>query len=198
MVKIWRIHGHLPNSPNFPITKVFLYWLLIPSGGRHKDTLTDTHTHRHTHTNVQTKAISGNQACSGHSCRHTRVTGPRAPGLKTKTYNCVFITGLPGRVPGITVDNVNFNGDVVTFMLSWGESYNNFDPIVNYTVSCSGDVTCPPVFTTIDNTARSYTIANLTTMINYTFSVVATNSIGSGEASVVMITTTPGEVCMYV
>jgi len=28
---------------------------------------------------------------------------------------------------------------------------------------------------------------------NYTFSVVATNSIGSGEAGVVMITTPPGE-----
>ena len=32
-----------------------------------------------------------------------------------------------------------------------------------------------------------YTITDLTTMTNYTFSVVATNSIGSGEAGVVMI-----------
>ena len=64
--------------------------------------------------------------------------------------------------------------------------------MVNYTVSCSGDVTCPPNFTTTDNTTRSYTITNLTTMTTYTFSVVATNSIGSGEAGVVMITT-PGE-----
>ena len=63
---------------------------------------------------------------------------------------------------------------------------------MNYTVSCSGDVTCPPNFTTTDNTTRSYTITNLTPMTNYTFSVVATNSIGSGEAGVVMITT-PGE-----
>ena len=31
-------------------------------------------------------------------------------------------------------------------------------------------------------------------MTNYTFSVVATNSIGSGEAGVVMITTPPGEI----
>ena len=64
---------------------------------------------------------------------------------------------------------------------------------MNYTVSCSGDVTCPPNFTTTDNTTRNYTFANLTTMANYTFSVVATNSIGSGEAGVVMITT-PGEI----
>ena len=60
---------------------------------------------------------------------------------------------------------------------------------MNYTVSCSGDVTCPPNFTTTDNTTRSYTITNLMPMTNYTFSVVATNSIGSGEAGVVMITT---------
>ena len=81
----------------------------------------------------------------------------------------------------------------VTVTLSWGEPFNNLDPIVNYTVSCSSDVTCPPNFTTTDNTTRSYTITNLTTMTNYTFSVVATNSIGSGEAGVVMITT-PGRV----
>ena len=81
----------------------------------------------------------------------------------------------------------------ITLTLSWVEPFNNLDPIVNYTVSCSGDATCPPTFNTTDNATRSYTITNLTTMTNYTFSVVATNSIGSGEAGVVMITT-PGEV----
>ena len=87
-------------------------------------------------------------------------------------------------VPSVTVDNV-------TLTLSWGEPFNNFDPIVNYTVSCSGDDTCPPNFTTTDNTTRSYTITNSTPMTNYTFSVVATNSIGSGEAGVLEYTT-PG------
>ena len=99
-------------------------------------------------------------------------------------------------VPSVTVDDntININGNIVTLTLSWGEPFNNFDPIVNYTVSCSGDVTCPPNFTTTDNTTRSYTITNLTSMINYIFSVIATNSIGSGEAGVVMITTPPGKV----
>ena len=46
----------------------------------------------------------------------------------------------------------------------------------NYIVSCLGNV---PSFTTTDNTTRSYTITNLTTMTTYTFSVVAT--IGSGN-----------------
>ena len=91
-------------------------------------------------------------------------------------------------VPNISVyENININGDNVTLTLRWEEPFNNLDPIVNYTVSCSGDVTCPPNFTTTDNTTRSYTITNLTTMTTYTFSIVATNSVGSGEASVVII-----------
>ena len=95
-------------------------------------------------------------------------------------------------VPNVTIDNnsININGNNVTLTLSWGEPFNNLDPIVNYTVSCSGDVTCPPNFITTDNTIRSYTITNLTTMTTYTFSVVATNSIGSGEVGVVMFTGT--------
>ena len=95
-------------------------------------------------------------------------------------------------VPRVMVDTVNVNGDNVTFTLSWREPFTNLDPIVNYTVSCSGDVTCPPNFTTTDNTIRSHIITNLIPNARYRFSVIATNSIGSGEAGVVMITT-PGE-----
>ena len=99
-------------------------------------------------------------------------------------------------VRGVTIDYnaINIDENSVTLTLSWREPFNNLDPIVNYTVSCSDDDTCPPNFTTTDNTTRSYTITNLTTMTDYTFSVVATNSIGSGEAGVVMITTPPGKV----
>ena len=112
-----------------------------------------------------------------------------------KVIEYEFITGIPAMVPDVTFDNntININGNNVTLTLSWGEPFNNFDPIVNYTVSCTGDNRCPPNFTTTDNTTRSYTITNLTPMTNYTFSVVATNSIGSGEAGVGM-TTTPGKV----
>ena len=108
------------------------------------------------------------------------------------TMSC-FITGVPIKIPKVAVDK-STNGNNVTLTLSWGEPYNYHDPIVNYTVSCSGDVTCPPNFTTTDSTTRSYTITNLTPMTNYTFSVVATNSIGSGEA--VMITN-PGKVTVH-
>ena len=108
----------------------------------------------------------------------------------------VAVTDVPAMVPDVTVDNntVNINGNIVTLTLSWGEAFNNFDPIVSYTVSCSGDDTCPPSFTTTDNTTRSYTITNLKPDTYYVFSVVATNSVGSGEASEVMITTPPGKV----
>ena len=94
-------------------------------------------------------------------------------------------------VSDVTVDNIviNFNGNIVTLTLSWEEPFNNFDPIVNYTVSCSGDDACPPSFTTTDNTTRSYTINNLTLITHYLFAVAAINSVGSGEAGVVMITT---------
>ena len=106
----------------------------------------------------------------------------------------MFVVGVPDRVPGVTVDDntININGNNVTLTLSWGEPFNNFNPIVNYTVSCSGDDKCPPDFTTTDNTTRSYTITNLTTMTTYTFSVVATNFFGSGEAGVLNYPT-PGK-----
>ena len=106
----------------------------------------------------------------------------------------IFNTGVPKRVPNITF-LWNVDGKNVTLTLSWEEPFNNFDPIVNYTVSCLGDATCPPTYTTIDST-RSYVITNLTVLTNYTFSVLATNSIGSGEAGVGMITT-PGEIMLH-
>ena len=107
------------------------------------------------------------------------------------SYIGVFITGVPAMVPNVTVDvyRIDINGNIVTLTLSWGEPFNNLDPIVNYTVSCSGDVRCPLTFNTTEN---AIIFTNLTPMTTYTFSVVATNSIGIGEAGVVMITT-PGK-----
>ena len=103
---------------------------------------------------------------------------------------------VPAMVPDVTIpDNtISINGNNVTITLSWGKPFNNHDPIRNYTVSCSGNNRCPQSFTTTDNTTRSYTITNLTPMTTYTFSIVATNSIGSGEAGVVQVTTPAGEV----
>ena len=57
--------------------------------------------------------------------------------------------GVPRIVPGVIV-SIKTGKATVYLTLSWGEPFNNLDPIVNYTVSCSGDVTCPPNFTTTD------------------------------------------------
>ena len=86
-------------------------------------------------------------------------------------------------IPNVMID--------FTLTLSWGEPFNNLDPIVSYTVAWN-DGTFLQSFTTADITTRSYTITNLTPMTNYTFLVVATNSIGSGEAGILVITTPPG------
>ena len=114
------------------------------------------------------------------------------------SYWLVFImyADVPEMVPGVTVDDntINIKGNIVTLTLNWRKPFNNLDPIVNYTVSCLGDVTCPLNHTTNDDTTRSYTITNLTPMTTYTFLVVAVNSFGSGEAGRVMITT-PGNTC---
>ena len=115
--------------------------------------------------------------------------------MKLWTFICEFVTGVPAIVANITVV-VNITGRNFSHTVSWGEPFSNYDPIVNYTVSCSGDFACPPNFTTTDGNTRNHTITNLTPITNYTFSVVATNSIGSGEAGVVKIIT-PGEVIFY-
>ena len=77
--------------------------------------------------------------------------------------------------------STTLEGNMYNLTLSWGEPFNNFDPIMNYTVSCSGDVTCPPNYTTADNITRSHNVSNLNATIVYNFTVVATNSLGSGE-----------------
>jgi len=74
----------------------------------------------------------------------------------------------------------------VTLTVMWEEPFNNFDPIINYTISCTGHLSCPNI-TTPDN-STSYTIPNLRPEIDYTFVVVATNSIGSGDAGTLMFT----------
>ena len=81
-------------------------------------------------------------------------------------------------------DSMTVDGNMFNLTLSWGEPFNNFDPIVNYAVSCYGDVQCFSNFTTPDNSTRSYIVTNLNSAISYTFAVVASNSLGSGEPAI--------------
>ena len=95
----------------------------------------------------------------------------------------------------IDENTININGNIVNLTLSWEDPSNNRYPMIHYTVtvSCS-DGTCPPYFTIPDITTRNYDITNLIPMTTYTFSIVATNSFGSGEAGTLDYTT-PG---MYI
>ena len=114
-------------------------------------------------------------------------------------YSEIFVTGIPPRmVPSVTFVIIEIKSYLIAITLSWGEPFNNFDSIVNYIVSCSGSTyRCSQYhFSTTDNTTRSRNITILIPMTNYTFSVVAANSFGSGEAGVVMITT-PGEISLH-
>ena len=108
-----------------------------------------------------------------------------------------FVVAVPNAVPDVMVvsNSVTLDNDTATFTLSWGEPFNNFDPIISYTVICSGDVSCPPDFNTTDNTTRNYTITNLISGTNYTFSVIAINSINQGSPGTLIITAPSG---MYV
>ena len=90
------------------------------------------------------------------------------------------------KVPDLNVTNIT-NGSNVDFTLQWGEPSNNHDPIIMYHVSCSGDAPCPQSYNTTNNRTRSHTFTGFTPKRYYTFSVVAINSIGSGEAGVVMV-----------
>ena len=75
--------------------------------------------------------------------------------LSTTILNDIYLhfTDVPRIVPDVTVheNTICINGNNVTLTLSWGEPFNNFDPIVNYTVLCFGDIACPPNFITTDN-----------------------------------------------
>lgn len=94
---------------------------------------------------------------------------------------------------------ISINGSNVNVTLSWGELFDDLNHIVNYTVSCSSDATCPPNFPMTDNTIRDFTITNLPPATSYNFSAVATNSTGSQKQGILMITT-PGEhfSCCYI
>ena len=102
-------------------------------------------------------------------------------------YTELFITGVPGEVSIISFTNTT-NGNNVDFLLIWDEPVNNYyDPIIMYHVSCSGDAPCPLSYNISDNHTISYTFTGFNPNGYYTFSVVATNSVGSREAGVVMV-----------
>ena len=103
-------------------------------------------------------------------------------------------TAVPDQVPNSIAYSRILEGNILNITLTWGEPFNNFDPIANYTVTCSGDALCPPDFITDDNTTRYYNVIGLNLITNI-FTVVATNSLGSGEPAIFMATSLTGILC---
>ena len=96
-----------------------------------------------------------------------------------------YLVGAPEKVPDISIYR-NGHGSV---NVTWGEPFNNFDPITNYSVECQTDdeISCG-VVNVSGNATKYCLISDLKAATSYTFSVKAINSIGIGEAGVKRIT----------
>jgi len=98
------------------------------------------------------------------------------------------LSGVPAKVTSLHVENstVQLAGGNSSFRLSWEKPWqfdNNF-PVTNYTISCSDNTVCP-ANQTVNTT--SVNITNIISGVNYTFSVLATNAIGSGSPARISI-----------
>ena len=101
-------------------------------------------------------------------------------------------TAAPTMIANIIIDlaTVNIDDDNVSFMLSWNEPFANFDPIVNYTVTinCTDNATCPVIVDT-DNVTRTADVNFITDLsMMTTLSVTATNTIGTSDPAIRIIT----------
>ena len=101
-------------------------------------------------------------------------------------------------VPNVMIDLDTINlVDNVSFIMSWNEPFANFDPIMNYTVTinCTDNVTCPVIVDT-DNVTRTADVNFITDLsIMTTLSVTATNTIGTSDPAIRIIT---GKLCTCV
>ena len=105
-------------------------------------------------------------------------------------------TAAPAMITNVIIDldTVNIDNDNVSFTLNWNEPFANFDPIVNYTVTinCTDNATCPVIVNT-DNVTRTANVNFITDLsMMTTLSVTATNTIGTSDAAIRIIT---GKLC---
>ena len=112
-------------------------------------------------------------------------------------YALSTYVAVPSMVLVISVINefINNDGDNVMLTLIWDEPFDNFNPILSYKISCTNQSLCPAAVTVYNTT--SVNITNLMPRTMYRFSVIATNSIGDGEAGVLNITTGSSKFCKY-
>jgi len=91
----------------------------------------------------------------------------------------------------------------VSLLLTWDIPFNNFDPIVNYSVSgcirqsessmssMSVLEQCPSfnILSVLDNTTKIFSMNGLQSSTRYVFRVAAANSLGIGQATSIDIRT---------
>ena len=85
----------------------------------------------------------------------------------------------------IDTNTVNIDNNV-SFTLNWDEPFDNFVPIVNYTITINcNDASCPVMFTVTITSANVSFITDLSMMTP--LSVTATNTIGTSDPTTIMI-----------
>ena len=119
-------------------------------------------------------------------------------------------TAAPDMISGVIIDlgtvNIDDSGDVnddddddVNFTLNWNESFANFDPIVNYTVTinCTNTTLCPVMMNTNNTTSANVNFITDLSMMT-PLSVIATNTIGTSDTAIRIIAGRLQYVCMYI
>ena len=104
-------------------------------------------------------------------------------------------TAAPASVTNIMIDidTVNIDSNV-SFTLNWDEPFDNFDPIVNYTITINcNDASCPVMFTVTTTSAIVSFITDLSIMTP--LSVTATNTIGTSDPATIIIV---GKLCICI
>jgi prepilin-type N-terminal cleavage/methylation domain-containing protein len=112
-------------------------------------------------------------------------TNAAGTGPSSVTSNAVTPATVPGAPTGVSATSNQNTQSVV----SWTAPASNGSPITAYTVTSS-----PGSFTCTTTGATSCTVTGLTNGTSYTFTATATNSVGTGPASLPSNTITPAAV----
>ena len=86
----------------------------------------------------------------------------------------------------IDLSTVNIDNNNVSFTLNWDEPFDNFDPIVNYTITINcTDASCPVMFIVTTTSASVSFITDLSMMTP--LSVTASNTVGTSDPTTISI-----------
>ena len=87
----------------------------------------------------------------------------------------------------IALNTVNISdNNNVRFTLNWDKPFDNFDPIVNYTITINcNDSSCPVTFNVTATSANVSFITDLSIMTS--LSVTASNTVGTSNPTTIVI-----------